>query len=109
VVCTSLNEWAMSILKLPIQKQLDQAISSNTETKERWSRYQMKLQGMYVFKLDSKNYAVTKSQTGHKTTAILPRINYTNKTKEEIHFTINRRLQQGQLLIRKSLQKRITQ
>jgi hypothetical protein len=29
-VCTSLEEWAMDILKPPIQKRLDQAISSNT-------------------------------------------------------------------------------
>jgi hypothetical protein len=32
-------------------------ILSKTETKERWNRYQKKLDHNYVFKLDFKNYA----------------------------------------------------
>jgi hypothetical protein len=44
VVCTSMEEWAMSILELPVQNQLEQAISSNKETKARWNNYQKKLE-----------------------------------------------------------------
>ncbi len=59
-----------------------------------------------MFEFDYKNYAETNSQAGHKTMAILPRIDYTNKTNKEIHFTINNGLQQGQLMAKKIAKKK---
>lgn len=45
IVFTSLEEWAMLILKPPVQKWLDQAIEADQETKERWSRCKQKKKG----------------------------------------------------------------
>jgi hypothetical protein len=91
----------MSILQLPIQKQLDQTISSNTETKQRWNRYIKKVKDKYVFKFNCKDYAITKPQTVREPTATLPPIHNTNKTTEEINFAINHCLQQAQLFANK--------
>ncbi len=93
----------MIILQLPVQKRLDQAISSNTETKQRWNRYRKKCKDNYVFKFNCKDYAITKPQTEteYKPAANLPTLHYTNKTMEEIHFAINHCLQQAQLFANK--------
>ncbi len=95
VVCTSLEEWAMGILNPPVQKQLDQAILANQETKSRWNNNQKKLQKKYIFQFNDKNYATAKVGKVEKAPT-LPQINLTNKTTEEIHLVINQSLQQAQ-------------
>jgi hypothetical protein len=57
---------------------------------------QKKVQHNYVFKFNSKDYAITKPQTEHKPVANLPTVHYTDKTTEEIHFRINHCLHQAQ-------------
>jgi hypothetical protein len=57
VVCTSLEEWAMSILKPPVQKHWTKPYHQTLKLKRDGADTEGSYKA-YVFKLDSKNYAV---------------------------------------------------
>jgi hypothetical protein len=93
IVFTSLEEWAMLILKPPVRNQLDQAIEADPETQERWNRCKQKLKNGYKFTFNKKNYADKKEEAEHNEgITVQPRLDYSNKSINELHSVINKGL-----------------
>jgi len=74
---TSLEEWAMLILKPPLQTRLEQAKDADAETKERWDRCKIKIQDGYQFRINTKNYTKQNKDKTDKQPP-QPAFNYSN-------------------------------
>jgi hypothetical protein len=97
IVFTSLEEWAILILKPPVRNQLDQAIEVDPETQERWNRCKQKLKNGYKFTFNKKKYADKKEETEQDDgITVHPRMDYSNKSINELHSVINKGLLYGQ-------------
>ncbi len=95
---TSLEEWAILILKPPVWKRLDKAIEADHETEERWNRCKQKVNDGYQFMFTSKNYANKKKQKAQDDEpTVQPRFDYSNKTINELQSVINKGLLYGQM------------
>ena len=57
VLFASFEEWAMLILKPPLQTRLDLAIAANDDTRRRWNTCEAKLSSDYRFEFNDKDYS----------------------------------------------------
>ena len=96
-VCTSLEEWAMCLLKPNLPKKLQEATDSDDKSKQRWANFQQRMDTEYSFNLNQTMAPKDKQPTEQNTNASVD-INYADLTVKQIYQTIQKGLQQGQLL-----------
>jgi hypothetical protein len=108
VLFASFEEWAMFILKPPLQTRLTEAITANADTKRRWEACEAKLRSKYTFQFTDEDYTNKKSKrkdkdniTTNHTTLV-----YEDKTEKQIHSVINEGLIKGQKSIEKLKEKK---
>jgi hypothetical protein len=89
-VCTSLEEWAMGLLKPDLSKKLQEAIDSDDESKQRWENFQQRMETQYSFNLTLRMIPKDKQPMEQNTNASVE-INYAGLTVEQIHQTIQKR------------------
>jgi hypothetical protein len=106
-VCTSLEEWAMCLLKPKLPKKLQEATDSDDKSKQRWANFQQRMDTEYSFNLNQTMAPKDKQPTEQNTDASVE-INHSNLTVEQIYQTIQKGLQQGQLLAKKLKSKNTT-
>jgi hypothetical protein len=106
-VCTSLEEWAMCLLQLNLPKKLQEAINSDDKSKQRWDNFQQRMDTEYSFNLYQTMAPKVKQPTEQNTNASVEII-YANFTVKQIYRTIQKGLQQGQLLAKKLKSKKTT-
>jgi hypothetical protein len=99
-VCTSLEEWAMCLLQPNLPKKLQETIDSDNKSKQRWNNFQQQMDTEYSFNLYQIMAPKDKQPTEQNTNASVE-INYADFTVKQIYQTIQKGLQQGQLLAKK--------
>ena len=108
VLFASFEEWAMLILKPPLQTRLTEAIAANDDTRRRWNASEAKLKSKYTFLFTDEDFTIKKSKKKDKdsiTTSHTTRV-YTDKTEKQIHSVINEGLIKGQKSIEKLKEKK---
>ena len=111
VLFASFEEWAMLILKPPLQTRLTEAIAANADTRRRWNASEAKLKSKYTFLFTDEDFTIKKSKKKDKdsiTTSHTTRV-YTDKTEKQIHSVINEGLIKGQKSIEKLKEKKSLQ
>jgi hypothetical protein len=85
-VCTSLEEWATTVFKPNVHKRLEQAILSNSESKERWDRHVKKLEDrcnfLFTYNQDFTEKGNTKQEEEESTTLPTP-IDYNQQNNQK--------------------------
>jgi hypothetical protein len=99
-ICTSLEEWAMCLLKPDLPKKLQEATDSDDKSKQRWAIFQQRMDTEYSFDFNQTMAPKGKQPTEQNTDASVEII-YADLTVKQIYQTIQKGLQQGQLLAKK--------
>ena len=90
----------MCLLKPNLPKKLQEATDSDDKSKQRWANFQHQMDTEYSFNLNQTMAPKDKQPTEQNTDASVE-INYADLTVEQIYQTIQKGLQQGQLLAKK--------
>lgn len=108
VLFASFEEWAMFLLKPPLETRLTEAITANAETKRRWETCQAKLSSEYTFHFTETDYTNKKSKKKDKAIIATDHTTlvYKDKTEKQIHSVINQGLIKGQKIIEKLNEKK---
>jgi hypothetical protein len=99
-ICTSLEEWAMCLLKPDLPKKLQEAKDADDNSKKRWDNFVRWMDTEYSFNFD-QTLAPKDKQPTEDNPNTSDEINYANFTVRQIYQTIQKGLQQGQLLAKK--------
>jgi hypothetical protein len=97
----------MCLLQPNLPKKLQEAIDSDDKFKQRWDNFQQQMDTEYSFNLYQIMAPKDKQPTEQNTNASVE-INYANFTVKQICQTIQKGLQQGQLLAKKLKSKKTT-